>query len=69
MIIGIDPKVDYAFKHMLGRDATRSILIDVIDSVLNPPPGRRIQENGYGQAAGCVANTARRPRPGGIEKC
>lgn len=44
MIIGIDPKVDYAFKHMLGRDATRPILIDMIDSVLNPPPGRHIQE-------------------------
>jgi predicted transposase/invertase (TIGR01784 family) len=43
MIIDIDPKVDYAFKHMLGRDSTRPILIDVIDSVLNPSPGHRIR--------------------------
>jgi predicted transposase/invertase (TIGR01784 family) len=44
MIIDIDPKVDYAFKHMLGRDSTRPILIDVIDSVLNPAPGHRIRD-------------------------
>ena len=44
MILGIDPKVDHAFKHLLGREATRPILIDVIDSVLNPAPGRRIQD-------------------------
>src|SRR5438552_15150035 len=34
MIPRIDPKVDYAFKHLFGRDSTRPILIDVIDSVL-----------------------------------
>jgi predicted transposase/invertase (TIGR01784 family) len=44
MILGIDPKVDYAFKHMLGRDATRPILIDVLDSVLNPAPGHHIRD-------------------------
>ena len=44
MILGIDPKVDYAFKHLFGRDATRPILIDVIDKVLDPPPGHHIQD-------------------------
>ena len=44
MILGIDPKVDYAFKHLLGRDATRPILIDVIDSVLDAPPEHRIRD-------------------------
>jgi predicted transposase/invertase (TIGR01784 family) len=44
MILGIDPKVDYAFKHLLGREATRPILIDVIDAVLNPAPGHHIEE-------------------------
>jgi predicted transposase/invertase (TIGR01784 family) len=44
MILGIDPKVDYAFKHLLGRDATRPILIDVIDNVLNPLPGHHIRD-------------------------
>src|ERR1700687_3772642 len=44
MILGIDPKVDYAFKHLLGREATRPILIDVIDAVLNPAPGHHIQD-------------------------
>ena len=42
MIIGVDPKVDYAFKYMLGRDSTRSILIDVLNKVLNPPVGHEI---------------------------
>jgi predicted transposase/invertase (TIGR01784 family) len=41
---GIDPKVDYAFKHLLGREATRPILIDVIESVLKPAPGHHIQD-------------------------
>jgi predicted transposase/invertase (TIGR01784 family) len=44
MILGIDPKVDYAFKHLLGREATRPILIDVIDNVLSPAPGHRIHD-------------------------
>jgi predicted transposase/invertase (TIGR01784 family) len=44
MIIGFDPKVDYAFKHVFGREATRPILIDVIDSVLDPPTGHHIRE-------------------------
>src|SRR5437588_10537864 len=44
MILGVDIKVDYAFKHLFGREATRPILIDVIDSVLNPPPGHRIRD-------------------------
>lgn len=42
MILGVDPTVDYAFKHLLGRDPTRPILIDVINSVLDPAPGHRV---------------------------
>ncbi len=42
MIIGIDPRVDYAFKHLFGREPTRPILTDVIDNVLSPAP--RIQD-------------------------
>jgi PD-(D/E)XK nuclease family transposase len=34
MIVGIDPKVDYAFKRLYGREETRSILIDLTNSVL-----------------------------------
>src|SRR6266478_175758 len=44
MILGIDPKVDYAFKHLLGREATRPILIDVLESVLQPSAGHHIQD-------------------------
>src|SRR5437763_1340722 len=44
MILGIDPKVDYAFKHLLGRNSNRAILLDVIDTVLNPAPGHHIQD-------------------------
>jgi predicted transposase/invertase (TIGR01784 family) len=44
MQLGIDPKVDYAFKHLFGRDATRPLLIDVLDSVLDPAPGHAIRD-------------------------
>lgn len=44
MIIGIDPKVDYAFKHLFGRDATRPLLASAIDSVLEPAPGHAIRD-------------------------
>src|SRR5438128_3914627 len=44
MILGIDPKVDYAFKHLFGRETTGPILINVLDSVLNPAPGHHIQD-------------------------
>ncbi len=40
MILHIDPKVDYAFKVMLGRDDSRPIPIDVIDAVRDPPAGQ-----------------------------
>ena len=44
MILGIDPKVDYAFKYLLGRESTRANLIDVLNNVLDPPPGREIED-------------------------
>jgi predicted transposase/invertase (TIGR01784 family) len=44
MLLGIDPTVDYAFKHLLGRDATRPLLISVLNSVLNPPPGHGVYD-------------------------
>src|SRR6516225_5704303 len=44
MILDIDPKVDYAFKHVFGRSETRPILIDLIDSVLNPAPAHRLRD-------------------------
>jgi len=37
MILGIDPKIDYAFKLLLGRDKTRPLLIDVLNGVLQRP--------------------------------
>jgi hypothetical protein len=47
MIIGIDPKVDYAFKHLFGRDATRLLLIHAINSVLGPAPGHEVRDGGF----------------------
>ncbi len=41
MILEVDPKVDYAFKRLLGREETQPILIYVLNSVLNPAPGHR----------------------------
>ncbi len=44
VILDIDPKVDYAFKHVFGRESTRPILIHVINSVLNPVPGHQVRD-------------------------
>ena len=44
MIVGVDPTVDYAFKHLFGRDATRPILVDVLNSILAPAPGHDIRD-------------------------
>lgn len=44
MILDIGPKVDYAFKHVFGRDVNRPLLIDLINQVLNPSPEKRIQD-------------------------
>ena len=38
MIVGVDPKIDYAFKYLFGREVNRPILIDVLDSVLFTMP-------------------------------
>jgi predicted transposase/invertase (TIGR01784 family) len=39
MILGIDPKVDYAFKHLFGREKTLPLLSNLIDEVLAPSRG------------------------------
>jgi hypothetical protein len=44
MILNIDPKVDFAFKHLFGKESTRTILIDLLNQVLSPGPGYQIQE-------------------------
>jgi predicted transposase/invertase (TIGR01784 family) len=44
MMLGIDLKVDYAFKHVFGREATQPLLIDLLNSVLNPAPGQEIRD-------------------------
>jgi hypothetical protein len=44
MILGIDPKVDYAFKHLFGREVTRPLLIHVLNSILNPASGHEIRD-------------------------
>ena len=44
MIIGIDPTVDYAFKHVFGRPNTRPLLIHLTNGVLVRPPGHRVDE-------------------------
>jgi len=36
MIVGIDPKVDYAFKHLFGRETCKPLLINAINSVIQP---------------------------------
>jgi hypothetical protein len=46
MILDIDPKVDYAFKHLFGRESTRPILVDLLNQVLAPAPGHHIKDVG-----------------------
>jgi predicted transposase/invertase (TIGR01784 family) len=42
MIVGINPKIDYAFKHVFGREHNQSLLIHLLDAVLQPPPQQQI---------------------------
>jgi predicted transposase/invertase (TIGR01784 family) len=39
---GIDPKVDYAFKRILGDEDNALLLVDLLNAVLDFPPGRRV---------------------------
>jgi predicted transposase/invertase (TIGR01784 family) len=42
MVPGIDPKVDYAFKRLFGREQNVALLIHLLNAILNLPPGQRI---------------------------
>jgi len=42
MIIGIEPTVDYAFKHVFGRPKTQPLLIHLTNAVLSRPAGHRV---------------------------
>jgi predicted transposase/invertase (TIGR01784 family) len=44
MVLGIDPKVDYAFKWLFGKEQNASILIHLLHAVLNPAPEEQIVE-------------------------
>jgi predicted transposase/invertase (TIGR01784 family) len=37
-----DPKVDYAFKHVFGREQSKPVLMSLIDAVLQPAAGEQI---------------------------
>jgi hypothetical protein len=37
MVPGIDPKVDYAFKRLFGREANQALAIHLLNAVLAPP--------------------------------
>ena len=42
MALGIDPKVDYAFKYTFGREPSSVALTGLLDAVLNLPPEEQI---------------------------
>lgn len=42
MIPGIDPKVDYAFKRLFGREQNAALLIHLLNAILQSSPGERI---------------------------
>jgi PD-(D/E)XK nuclease family transposase len=37
---GIDPKIDYVFKRLFGDEGRARLLIDLLNAVLDLPPGR-----------------------------
>lgn len=37
-----DPKVDYAFKHVFGREQSKPALASLLDAVLQPAAGQQI---------------------------
>jgi predicted transposase/invertase (TIGR01784 family) len=42
MVPGIDPKVDYAFKRLFGREPNQALSIHLLNAVLAPPPDQRV---------------------------
>jgi hypothetical protein len=42
MVPGIDPKIDYAFKRVFGREQNKPLLIHLLNAVLQPPPAGRV---------------------------
>ena len=42
MNLGVDPKVDYAFRKLFGSETNLPLLLDLLDAVLQPPPDQRI---------------------------
>jgi predicted transposase/invertase (TIGR01784 family) len=38
----VDPKVDYAFKHVFGREQNKPCLLSLVDAVLQPASNQRI---------------------------
>jgi predicted transposase/invertase (TIGR01784 family) len=44
MILGIDPKIDYAFKRLFGREQNLALLIHLLDAVLKPSPDHQVAD-------------------------
>jgi hypothetical protein len=42
MTLGIDPKVDYAFKWLFGNEQNTPILRHLLHAILNPGPEEQI---------------------------
>ena len=42
MLIGVDPKVDYAFKRVFGREQNSDILCSRLNAILQPPLDQRL---------------------------
>lgn len=42
MQVGIDPKIDYAFKRLFGVEKNSALLIDLLNAVLDPAAGEQI---------------------------
>lgn len=44
MTIEIDPRVDFAFQRLFGVESNKTLLIDLLNAVLSPPPDQEVAE-------------------------
>jgi predicted transposase/invertase (TIGR01784 family) len=42
MVPGIDPKVDYVFKRLFGRESNQALAVHLLNAVLTPSPRERV---------------------------
>lgn len=71
MKLGIDPKIDYAFKKLFGQERNKPLLVHLLNAVLQWPEDRRVVDldiltrstTRKRRTNGCRYSTSRRGTP------